>query len=130
MTMNIFERAARNKLRFSSNRGLLITENLFDLNLEDLNKIAIDVNSTLKEQTQESFIEVKTNSVQKELELKLDILKHVIESKQKAAKAAETRMENATRKRILEEALVKKKDAELMKMSAEDIAKELEKLQG
>ena len=126
--MNIFERAARAKLRFPSAKGNLTTEQLFDLSLPQLDVIARKVNALLKAEGEESFIETKTSAVQTTLKLQLEILKAVIDAKQKAAKAAETRAENASRKRRLEEALANKRDEALSSMSEEELKAELEKL--
>lgn len=125
MTMNIFERAARKRLRFTSDRGALTTEQLFSLTLTQLDTIARSVNTALKAEGEESFIETTRNTAQDDLTLRLDILKHVIATKQAAAAAAETRAERAARRRRLEEALANKKDAKLLEMSEEELEKEL-----
>ena len=128
MTMNIFERAARAKLRFATTRGQLSTEQLFDLTLAELNSVAKEVNRQLKSEGEESFLEEDTNPNQVVLTLRLDILKHIIATKQIARKAAETRAVRMTRKRQLEDALEARKVKALDEMSEDDLLAALEDL--
>lgn len=44
----MFEKASRIKLRYSTNRGVLSVEDLWDLSLEQLDPIAINLNKSLK----------------------------------------------------------------------------------
>lgn len=128
--MNIFERASRRKLRFPSDRGELSTEQLWDLDLLSLDKIARTVNTALKSVTEESFIETKPNPAQRGCELQLEIVKHVIASKQADIKAAEARAEKADRRRKLVDALGAKEEEELGKKSKAQLIKDLAKLDG
>lgn len=132
--MNIFERAARGKLRFESTVGDLTAEQLFDLPLTakgerpNLDSIARAVNRELKDIVDGSFVEIKPDPRKTDLELRLDILKHVIEAKQAEKAAAEARAANAERKRKLLDALAAKDDQALAGMSREDIQAEIAKL--
>lgn len=128
MSLNIFERAARAKLRFLTSKGNLSTEQLFDLSLTELDTVARSVNKAIKSEGEESFIEENQSKTQVIDTLRLEILKSVIKSKQSAIAAAETRAANATRRRRLEEALANKEDASLLEMSADEIKAELEAL--
>lgn len=128
--MNIFERATRAKLRFSTKVGELATEHLFDLPLtsrtkENLDRLARQVHSELKDMDEVSFVDTRPDPLKTELELKLEILKHIIESKLKDREAAEKAAETAERKRLLTEALVNKQGEAVNQMSEEDIKKEL-----
>ncbi len=132
--MDIFERAARAKLRFESSVGLLTTEQLWDLPLTargdrpDLDKLARAVNTELRSIEEGSFV-VRTPDPRKtELTLALDILKHVIASKIEALAVAEKSAENAERKRKLLSALASKEEAELSGMTREQIEAEIAKL--
>lgn len=132
--MNIFERASRNKLRFSSSVGELTTENLWDLPLTakgdrpNLDTLARAIHAELKDLDEVSFVNVKPNPRKSDLELGLDILKHIIEAKLTAKAAAEKAAENAERKRKLLAALDAKQEAELVGMSKEQIEAEIAKL--
>lgn len=132
--MNIFEQASKKKLRFNSVRGDLTTEQLWDIPLQsktgfDLDTIAKEVNRGIKASSEESFVSTKASPVKAGLELQLEILKHIIAYKLEAAEKAAKQVENAARRTKLLEALENKQNSELANMSAEDILKELEKLQ-
>jgi hypothetical protein len=132
--MNIFERAARSKLRFPSLIGDLTAEQLFDLpliskgNRASLDDTARSVNRELKDLAEGSFVEVKPDPRKTELELRLEILKHVIEAKLAEKAAAEARAANMERKRKLLDALVAKDDQALAGMTREEIQAEIAKL--
>lgn len=131
--MNIFEQASRKKIRFASDRGELTTEQLWDLPLLskngfDLDTVAKAVNSQLKAVSEESFVTTTVKPQQSELELKLEILKHVIavkvEEREKAKKAADRKVE---RERLLA-LLDQKQQAALAELSPEEIQKRLAEL--
>ncbi len=133
--MEIFERASRAKIRYPSSAGDLTTEQLWDLPLShmrstgvDLDKIARQVNGELKSIAEGSFVSLTPDPRQTELELKLDVLKHVIASKLAARTAAETAMANAERKRVLLSVLAAKEESQLAGMSREEIKAEIAKL--
>lgn len=132
--MNIFERASRCALRFDSAIGELTTEQLWQLQLTrkgdavDLDKLARATYQELKGKEEVSFVNVKPDPRKEELELKLEILKHVIETKVASAQAAEKAHENAERKRKLLAALSAKEDAALTSMSREEIEAEIAKI--
>lgn len=132
--MNIFERAARAKLRYPSSVGALTTEQLFDLPLTakgdrvDLDKVAREVYHELKSLEEGSFVDIKPDPRKTDLELRLEIVKHVIAAKLEAKAAAEKALEKAERKRKLLGALASKEESELAGMSKEDIEKEIAQL--
>lgn len=137
--MNIFERAARLKLRFDSIRGQLTTEDLWDLPLIassratrdvklDLDTVARSISSTLRGMDQDSFVELKPDPRKVILELQLEIVKHIITSKVADQQAAESRAARAEQRRILTEALAQKETAEVGAMSKEDILAKLSEL--
>ena len=125
--LNIFEYAAKNKLRFATERGLLTAEDLFDIKLSNqagpsLDKIAISLDEELSK-TEKSFVK-KVTPQNKELQIKLDIVKHVISVKQDQEEAKVAAAARATQRRILQEAITKKKleaidNADLASLEAE-----------
>lgn len=135
--MNIFERAARAKLRFPSAVGDLTTEQLFDLPLQakggrpDLDTVARDAYLELKEIGEISFVaDTQADPKKANAELRLELVKHVIQSKKDAAAAATKTAENRQRKAKLLAALASKEESEFQSMSKEDIEKEIAALGG
>ena len=125
--LNIFEYAAKNKLRFATERGLLTAEDLFDIKLSNqagpsLDKIAISLDEELSK-TEKSFVK-KVTPQNKELQIKLDIVKHVISVKQDQEEAKVAAEARDTQRPILQDAGAKKKleaidNADLASLEAE-----------
>lgn len=133
--MDIFERAARCKLRFESPVGDLMVENLYDLHLThatkpNLDSLAREVFSELKGIEEISFVETKPDPRKIELTLQLDILKSVIESKKNDLAAVENRAKKMELRRQLTEALAAKQGEELKGLTAEQIQAKLAELGG
>lgn len=94
--MSIFEKATRERVRFASSKGSLCVEDLWQLSLESLNSIAKDTNKELKETEEEDFIGTrpKTNPT---LQLKMDILKRIIEVRLEEKETKAKRVERNTK---------------------------------
>ncbi len=127
MARNIFEAASIGKIRFETTRGLITTEDLWDLPLTagmvNLDNVAKAVNKRLRE-TEESF--VVTTKKDKLLELKLDVVKHVIAVKLEEVKDAKEAAKRAEKKEILSEAIAIKEVSELVDgKSVKELKKEL-----
>jgi hypothetical protein len=120
--MSNFQKASRLKLRFSTNKGELSVEDLWDLSLESLDTIAKGVSKKLKDETEESFIGKKStnNAV---LELKMDILKDVIDVKLKEKEAKALRAVKSAKLAQLKELANSKANEQLSGMSLEEINK-------
>jgi hypothetical protein len=95
----LYKRAARIKLRFESARGLVTTEDLFNLPLEELDIIARTYSKKTKESKEESFIKPVKTDATSVFKLSLDIVKDVIADKlaarDAAQKAAATKIKKA-----------------------------------
>lgn len=132
--MNIFERAARTKLRFQSPMGLLTVEDLWDIPLTAKRTPSIEALGTavmvsLKARDGTTFLsDKKSDPVKVALQLQYDILRHVADAKTAEADAAEKRMARAADRRILRDALADKASEAIRAMSAEDIQKKLKEL--
>lgn len=131
--MNIFEQATRQKIRFPSIKGELTTEQLWELPLTsrtgfDLDSVAREVNRDLKETAEESFVATRANPARAQLELKLELVKHVIAVKITEAESREQAAARAQERQRLQEILNKKQDAALEGLSVEEIQKRLTEL--
>lgn len=124
----MFEKASRMKLRYQTNRGVISVEDLWDLSLESLDAIAISLNKKLKESQTESFIKTKTEDTT-ELELKFNIVKHIIDVKLSEAEARKNAAEKRAKKQKLMDLIAKKQDAELEGKSVDELMKELTALE-
>jgi len=125
---NIFEQATRKKLRFALNGGAetISTEELWELKLADLDKIAVAIDTKLgAEKSQKSFIGKKTKTASSVLTLKLDVLKAIIDVKMEEEEKAKTKSEKKAQIALLEDILAKKQLNKLETSSIASIEKQL-----
>ena len=120
-------------MRFPSVRGLITTEDLFQLPLTSgtgfsLDDVARLINGSLKALGEESFVEQGDSAQRTTLTDMLDTVKLVIDFKQEANKAAVAKREKRERRAKLLAALEDRENSDLAAMSKEDILKQLEEL--
>ena len=123
---DLYKAAAMHKIQFASTRGALMVQDLFDLPLIskngfDLDTVAKTANRELKELAEESFVERQPNSKQAIAQLKLDIVKDVIQTKQEAVKAQAQAKINADEKQRLLGLLAKHDEKALEGLSREEL---------
>ena len=123
----MFEKSIILKIRFKTGSGLINTEDLWDLSLESLDSLAKSLNKSLKEATEESFIQKKT-SASSTLELKFEIVKFVIKTKLEEMEKAKSATEKRAKKQLLMELIAKKEQEGLSSKSVDELQKELENL--
>lgn len=122
--MDKFEQGSRLKVRFSTAIGLLTQEDLWDLPLESKSKvnldgIAIGLNREIKDTKEESFIsKSKVNPV---TELKLEIVKHIIEVKMREADERLKARFKSEQKAKIATILNRKEDEALESLSREEL---------
>lgn len=127
-TKNIFERATKLKLRFEVGKGSVSVESLWDLSLQSLNELIVPIYKKLQE-GEISFI-AETSSANRILQLKFDILKHIIDDRRERQERAKLRNEkNATITQI-ENLLADKKQEEMKGKSTAELFKMLAELKG
>lgn len=130
----MFEKASRLKIRFSSKKGLLTTEDLWSLPLKstssqqvDLDEVAKAVHLELKESEEISFVAPVTAS-NSATQLKMDIVKHIIAVKLVERDAAQKLRETKEKKEKIMEAIARKQDESLANSSIEDLQRMLDTL--
>lgn len=131
----IYKSAAQQALRFPSKRGDLTVEQLFQLPLKsqtgfDLDSVAKAINGQLKNAGEESFVEDTTFDPRKHaLALSLDIVKDVIATKQAENRAVAAKLQKASERKKILDAIAAKKDAQLSQASLEELEKQLAALE-
>ena len=124
--MNIFEQASRLNLRFTVGNGTIVTDDLWDIPLTNqrnawsLDSTAKSLHKELKEMDEVSFVETVRKG-DTTLQLKFDIVKHIIDVRLAENAAAATERATAERKQKLLEVLARKQDASLEASSEEEI---------
>jgi hypothetical protein len=127
----MFEKAARLKLRFETQKGPLSVEDLWDLPLSgnglNLDKIAMALSRQLKEESTESFV-LKTSRSTDVLQLKFDIAKHIIDVRLAEIEAAKVKAEVRAKKDRILSIIERKQDEQLEGQPLEDLLKMVESL--
>ena len=122
---DIFAEATRQKIRFETTQGCLTVEDLWDLPLTGnrrvhLDGVAVGLYHELQTQQQVSFVDdpPKANTL---LQLKLDIVKYVIEVKKAAQLAATQAADRAAQKAKLLDIIARKQDAALEELPVDQL---------
>ena len=118
----MFKQATKQKLRFATNKGYLSVEDLWDLSLPSLDKIAVALDEELAKSPRKSFITDNTPK-NDELELKFNIVKEIIATKMKEKSDKEIAKDKAAEKARLTELLAKKRSEKLESLSEEELMK-------
>jgi nitrous oxide reductase len=120
----LFIIAARKKFRFNTSKGSLNCEDLFDLNLPTLDNIAVALDEEIQKAGRKSFVQKRTNSTTN-LEIQLEIVKFVIETKQAEAEERKTKEANEARRAFLLDLKNKKALEQLEGLSLEEIDEQI-----
>lgn len=131
----MFEIASRKKLRFDTIRGSLSVEDLWDLPLIaqegrlSLDALAVNLFNQLQTQpTSMSFVNQVTSDVKDALQLKFDIVRHILDIKKKELEDRLAAKANSERKQRLLALIAQKEDQQLAETSLEDLRKLVEEL--
>lgn len=130
MSKNLFEYAARTKLRFPSSRGELTVEQLWDVPLRskddfNLNAVAKLVNNNLKAVSEENFVETTKTAQHTKLEATFEIVKHIIDVKLAEEADAKNRADKKLEKEKLLKILGEKQDGKLSELSENELKKRI-----
>lgn len=121
--LNIYQYAAKHKLRFPF-RGNIATENLYELSVEDLDKVYGELRAEQKNSGEaESLLHAKKED--KVIEVKIEIVKDIMKEKLAAIEKAKRASEKKQERQRLLEALAKKDEEALNNASREEILAKL-----
>lgn len=116
-----FEKAIRLKLRFNYH-GRISVEDLWDLNVKQLDTIYKDLNSIYKAQKEESLLDVKDPG-DDILALRIEIIKYIVEVKLEEQEDYRKAHETAAQRQKILKVISEKKDKELYDMPIQDLEK-------
>jgi len=114
----LYKQASRQKLRFRSEKGLVSVEDLWDIPLLSKRSTSVDniaklLNAELKTDMEESFV-IPVTKQKTITELKFEIVKDVIKTRQEDAKLRENKsLKKANKERIM--ALIADKENDELK---------------
>lgn len=121
----MFEQASRLKLGFETNIGRLVVDDLWDIKLSDLDALAVGLNNQLKN---DSVSFISATKPDPKLQLRFDIVKHVIDVRLKEREEAAKLREKAEEKQKILAILARKQDAALEGSSEEELRERIANL--
>jgi len=125
--VNMFEVATRNQFRFPY-KGMISTDDLWQLLPKELDIIFKTLNSQLKQVKEESLLEVKSAEDQI-LDTKIKIVKYIFGVKVTEEQLRLNEKQNKEKKQMLMEIKKNKQNQELLSKSAEDIQEMIDELE-
>jgi hypothetical protein len=120
----MFEKSSRMKIRFSTHKGLVSVEDLWDMSLGQLNVLAKDLNRSIKEASEVDFLSEKTVEDTTAM-LKFDVVLHILNKKKEEREQAVNAAARREEKQQLLDILARKKAGELEQTSIEDLEKRI-----
>lgn len=130
--MKIFKKASKKKLRFSTNRGVLSVEQLWDLSKDEIRQLVIKAREAAKKSSGEvndselSFLDAPAKTKATDDELRFEILKDIYLTKKSAEEKAQKKAEIKRNNQKLLELIARKQDEALEKKSIKELEKMLE----
>jgi hypothetical protein len=126
MSERMFEVAARTKMRFPF-KGMVSVEDLWDLSVQNLDSVFKALNSEMKQVKEESLLDTRTKQ-DKELDLKIEIVKHIVGVKlEEESIRLKAKAQKEQKQKILE-ILSAKQDESLQSKSIEELNNMLNEL--
>lgn len=116
---NKFEVATRSKMRFPF-RGMISVEDLWDLSVQNLDSVFKVLNSELKQVQEESLLNTKTKA-DKELDVKIEIVKYIVNVKLEEENSRLKAKEQKEQKQKIMEILSAKQDEALQNKTPEEL---------
>lgn len=129
--MELFAKAVKQGLTFNTSRGVVLPQDVWKMPLTGNNGFNLDVLSRdllKKVRASEEDSLVSESKVDPKDQLRLDVLKFIIEDKQEEAKAAEDALLKKQKKEKLQSLIAQKQDEEISSKSLEELQEELLKL--
>lgn len=116
---DLFKIAAKKKYRFNF-KGQITTEDLWDLSVEDLDRIYKNLKSQQKNASEESLLQTVSKE-DKELSNKIEIIKTIVMDKLAAKERAIRTAEKKTQNQKILEIMADKQDQALKEKSLEEL---------
>jgi hypothetical protein len=120
----MYKQASQLKLRFSTTKGNLSVEQLWDLSLTDLDSLAVSLEEAYKNSKGKSFL-VKTSTKDKTIKLMFDIALDVLTTKVEQQEALREAADIKAHNQKILSLIAKKQEGELEGKSVEELEKML-----
>ena len=126
-TENLFEMATRNKMRFPSTKGELSVEDLWDLSDKDLDVVYKNLKDQEVKSSEESLLD--DANVDPKLTAAIGIVKYIFTTKRKEKLAEKERINKKLTQKKYIDALSKKQDEAIEKMSEAELRAMIDSLE-
>lgn len=126
-TENLFEMATRNKMRFPSTKGELSVEDLWDLSDKDLDVVYKNLKDQEVKSSEESLLD--DANVDPKLTAAIGIVRYVFTTKRKEKLAEKERINKKQTQKKYIDALSKKQDEAIEKMSEAELRAMIDSLE-
>lgn len=129
-TAVLFEMASQMKFRYPY-KGMITTEDLWDLSLSQLDVVYQNLNKELKATDGDSLIATKSADEgvkAQELKNKIEIVKYIFNGKQQAAELTRMAADRAAKKQHILDILARKQDDALQNMTEDELMAMLNEL--
>ena len=126
-TENLFEMATRNKMRFPSTKGELSVEDLWDLCDKDLDMVYKNLKDQEVKSSEESLLD--DANVDPKLTAAIGIVRYIFTTKRKEKLAEKERINKKLTQRKYIDALSKKQDEAIEKMSEAELRAMIDSLE-
>ena len=130
MSEKMFEKASRTKLRFTTAKGILSTEDLWDIPLYSenqgavtLDSLACQLHARLSLDVVPSFVKKATDNATASLQLQFDIVKHILDCRMADIEARKVAAGVKQRKQDLLALIREKEKEQLAGTSLDDLRK-------
>lgn len=131
MNADIFVTASKNKFRYPY-KGMITTEDLWDLNINQLDEVYKVLNKAVKAARENDSLLAETGKGHDGddaiLLMEIEIVKYIFNEKLEATRKREAEVINAEKRRRILEVLAKKQDDSLNNMTEEELCKMLEEI--
>lgn len=124
---DLFKKALQAHLRFNLGNGEVNTEDLLSYHEDKLDVLYSSLYETLQSSQKVSLLSTKSNA-NKTIELKMAIIKEIVEDKLAVKLAKETKAIKAEKARVLREKIAAKKDIALDELSIDEMEAQLAEL--
>lgn len=125
---NMWLEALQKRLRFEF-KGLISTEDLFDLDMPSLDVIYQKLSKELREISGDSLLDNEKADEIAWVQLKLDVVKHVFDIKKAEAEALRQKIANIEEKQRIMHIINEKENAELANLSIDELKEKLNDLE-
>jgi hypothetical protein len=126
-TENLFEMATRNKMRFSSTKGELSVEDLWDLSDKDLDVVYKNLKDQEVKSSEESLLD--DANVDPKLTAAIGIVRYIFTTKRNERLAEKERIDKKLKQKKYIDALSKKQDEAIEKMSEAELRAMIDSLE-